>query len=264
MSLGAGQPPDEGGTSRTVRNTLAAGTGFGILLSPLALLSTTVIVIIFGGLGVILAPLIALILLFSGGGDSGGDPNAVMSSFQGDGKGELDSETVPSDLEDTINEAGGLCDPVGPVVIAAQIERESGWNASLTGLNGEQGLSQLPPDVFKQYGKDEDDNGSTSALDPKDSIMAQGRFMCDLADQAQKLIDSGAATGKVLDLALAGYDEGMDTVRAARGVPQTNEGQGYVLGVRALFAKYDGTAPIPFSSPPATPSPSASTPTPES
>jgi len=254
MSLGAGQPPDEGNASKTVRNTLAAGTGCGCLLAPMALLGTVVTVIIIGGLGVILFPLIILILLFSGGGGGGaGDADAVISSFQGDGKGELDAETVPSDLVETLNKAGELCVEIGPVVLAAQIERESNWNASLVGPAGEEGLSQLPPDIFQKYGEDEDGNDRTSALDPKDSIMAQGRFMCDLADQAQQLIDSGEATGSVLDLTLVGYDEGMDAVRTAHGVPKTNEGQGYVLGVRALFAKYDGTSPIPFSSPPATP-----------
>ncbi|MFJ6086471.1 transglycosylase SLT domain-containing protein [Streptomyces sp. NPDC092369] len=270
MSLAGGQSPDEGNTSKTARNVLAAGTGCGCLLSPLALLGTVVVVIIIGGFGVILAPLIALILLFTGGGGGGdaGDADAVISSFQGDGKGELDEQTVPSELVETLNKAGELCVEIGPVVLAAQIERESDWNAALVGPAGEQGLAQLPPDIFQKYGEDEDGNDKTSALDPEDSIMAQGRFLCDLAHQAQQLIDSGEATGSVLDLTLVGYDEGLDAVRAAHGVPKTNEGQGYVLGVRALFAKYDGTAPIPFSSPPATPgatpSPSPSLPPPPS
>ncbi|CAL9615256.1 lytic transglycosylase domain-containing protein [Streptomyces sp. NPDC057794] len=257
MSAGTGDS-GEGGTSTAVRNTIAAGTGCGCLLSPLALLGALVVIIIIGGFGVLLAPLIALILLFSGGGGGGSagadDADEVIAVFNGDGGGELDRSTVPEDLADPIEEAGDLCEEIGPVVIAAQIERESGFNAELVGENGEKGISQLPPAVFEKYGEDDDDNDETSALDAEDSIMAQGRYLCDLADEARRMIDANEATGSVLDLTLAGYHVGMDAVRAAKGVPQTNEAQGYVLAIRAQFAKYAGVAaPPPGSTPGVTP-----------
>ncbi|MFJ7133927.1 transglycosylase SLT domain-containing protein [Streptomyces fungicidicus] len=273
MSAGTGES-GEGGNSTAVRNTIAAGTGCGCLLSPLALLGALVVIIIIGGFGVLLAPLIALILLFSGGGgDSAGpeDADEVIAIFNGDGGGELDTSTVPEDLAEPIEEAGELCDAVGPIVIAAQIERESNFNETLVGENGEEGISQLPPEIFDKYGEDDDDNDKTSALDAEDSIMAQGRYMCDLAEEAQQMIDANEATGSVLDLALAGYHVGMDAVRAAEGVPQTNEAQGYVLAIRAQFAKYEGVAaPPPGATPGVTPgmgpdptaSPSGGSPTP--
>ncbi|WP_045296270.1 MULTISPECIES: lytic transglycosylase domain-containing protein [Streptomyces] len=259
MSAGTGES-GEGGTSTAVRNTIAAGTGCGCLLSPLALLGALVVIIIIGGFGVLLAPLIALILLFSGGGGGGDgsagadDADEVIAVFNGDGKGELDTSTVPEDLADPIEEAGGLCEEIGPVVIASQIERESGFNAELVGENGETGISQLPPAVFEKYGEDDDDNDETSALDAEDSIMAQGRYLCDLAEEARRMIEANEATGSVLDLALAGYHVGTDAVRAAKGVPQTNEAQGYVLAIRAQFAKYAGVAaPPPGATPGVTP-----------
>ncbi|MEU1319002.1 transglycosylase SLT domain-containing protein [Streptomyces tibetensis] len=256
MSAGTGES-GEGGTSTAVRNTIAAGTGCGCLLSPLALLGTLVVIIIIGGFGVLLAPLIALILLFSGGGDGSAgadDADEVIAVFNGDGGGELDTSTVPEDLVEPIEQAGDLCGAVGPVVIASQIERESGFNRELVGENGEEGISQLPPAVFEKYGEDDDGNDETSAFDAEDSIMAQGRHLCDLAGQAQRMIDANEATGSVLDLALAGYHVGMDAVRAAKGVPQTNEAQGYVLAVRAQFAKYAGVAaPPPGATPGVTP-----------
>ncbi|MFE9025025.1 transglycosylase SLT domain-containing protein [Streptomyces iakyrus] len=257
MSAGTGEG-GEGGTSTAVRNTIAAGTGCGCLLSPLALLGTLVVIIIIGGFGVLLAPLIALILLFSGGGGDGSagadDADEVIAVFNGDGDGELDTSTVPEDLVDPIEQAGDLCGAIGPVVIASQIERESGFNRELVGENGEEGISQLPPAVFDKYGEDDDDNDETSAFDAEDSIMAQGRQLCDLAGEAQRMIDANEATGSVLDLALAGYHVGMDAVRAAKGVPQTNEAQGYVLAVRAQFAKYAGVAaPPPGATPGVTP-----------
>ncbi|MGW1722196.1 lytic transglycosylase domain-containing protein [Streptomyces sp. NPDC002306] len=248
---------DEEGGSNAVRNTAIAAGGAGCLLFPLGLAGGTVIVIVFCGFGVLLAPLIAIYLLFhsifggGGGGDIPGpsDASSVLAVFQGDGQGDLDTSTVPENLVDPIQKAGAICSAIGPIVIASQIERASGFNASLVGPDGRQGISQLPPAVFTQYGKDDDGNGKTSALDAKDSIMAQGRYICDLAGQAQKMIDANEATGSVLDLALAGYDVGMDAVRAAKGVPKTAEAQGYVAAVRAQFAKYAGVAAIPSGTP---------------
>jgi hypothetical protein len=244
---------EEEGGSKAVRNTVVAVGGAGCLLFPATLAGGAVVIIIFCGLGVLLAPLIAIYLLFhlifGGGGGNDvpgpGDASAVIAVFQGDGRGDLDTSTVPKDLVDPIQEAGKLCSDIGPIVIASQIEKSSDFNASLVGPDGKQGISQLPPDIFTKYGKDDDDNGKTSALDAEDSIMAQGHYMCDLADQARKMIAANEAAGSVLDLALAGYDVGMDAVRAAKGVPQTNEAQGYVAAVRAQFAKYSGLAAIP-------------------
>ncbi|WP_369186660.1 transglycosylase SLT domain-containing protein [Streptomyces sp. R08] len=266
--MGAGtEEGGEGGGSTAVRNGIVGAGACGCLILPLGMAGTLVIVIIYGGFGVLLAPLIALILLFHGGGGSDSanqdTANQTLAILQGDGKGELDTSMVPADLVDPIQKAGALCDAIGPIVIASQLEKESGFNANLVGPDGEQGLSQLPPDLFKQYGKDDDGNGKVSALDAADSVMAQGRYMCDLAGQGQQLIDSGGVqqttdangtANSVLDLALAGYDVGMDAVRTAKGVPQTNEAQGYVLAVRAQFAKYQGIdAPPPGATPGVTP-----------
>ncbi|MFI1169404.1 lytic transglycosylase domain-containing protein [Streptomyces sp. NPDC020801] len=241
------------GSSAAVRNAVAAGTGCGCLLSPVVLTGAVIIVVVIGGLGVLLAPLVALILFFGGGGGDSDVPaltDRVITTLQGDGSGKLDTSTVPHDLVKPIQDAGGLCGAIGPIVIASQIEKESAFKASLAGPHGERGLSQLPPGIFTRYGKDDDHNGKVSALDAADSIMAQGRYMCDLADRAQRMIDDGevvptGTTNSVLDLALAGYHVGMDAVRTAKGVPNTNEAQGYVLAVRAQFAKYAGIAAPP-------------------
>ncbi|RMB84622.1 lytic transglycosylase domain-containing protein [Streptomyces shenzhenensis] len=252
----------ESGVAKTVRNTGVAVLGFGCLLLPVVLVGGAVVVIIFGGLGVLLAPLIALILLFGGGGGSHSDAdneataNEVVAIMQGDGKDPLDESTVPEDLVQPIEDAGKECETIGPVVIVSQIEFASGYNSKMVGPDGEKGISQLPPAVFEKYGKDDDDNGKVSAEDDVDSIRAQGRFMCDLADEAQNALDTAKVKGNVLDLTLAAYKVGMDAVLAAKGVPQTNEALGYVAAVRAQFAKYAGVAaPPPGATPGVTPTP---------
>lgn len=265
-----GAESGEGGDA--VRNSLLAIGGCGCVGLPLLLVGGSVITIIFGGLGVLLAPLIALILLFTGGGGGGGSDNysesdaeQVQAVFEGDGKGELAEDTVPADLYEDIKDAGAICPEIGPIVIASQLEKESNFDATKVGKDGKLGLSQLTPDVFNKYGKDDDDNGKTSALDAKDSIMAQGRYLCDLAGQARTALLNGevnatntdqSTDSAVLDIALAAYDVGMDTVRAAKGVPQNAEAQGYVLAIRAQFSKYSGMyTPPPGTTPGTTPSP---------
>lgn len=128
------------------------------------------------------------------------------------------------------------------MVIAAQIEHESSFNKDMRGNNGEEGISQLPPDKFKEFGEDKDDNDETRATDAEDSIMAQGKYLCSLAEKVKPIVDSGQAPEDqgVLDLALAAYDVGLDAVQKAKGVPETSSAQSYVLGVRSLFPRFEG------------------------
>ncbi|GAA2695605.1 hypothetical protein GCM10010310_57380 [Streptomyces violaceolatus] len=253
MSAGSDGSGD-GGASTALRNTAMAGAGLGCLMSPLVLSGAAVIVVIFGGLGILLAPLIALYLLFtSGGGGSEvteGDATTALMIVQGDGKVDFDETTVPDDLVDPIEEAGQQCGAITAVVIASQIQAESAFDASKVGPGGRLGISQLPPKVFKQYGKDDDDNGEINARDAADSILAQGRYLCALSDQVDEALDSEAVLGDHLNLVLAAYRVGMDAVIAAKGVPAGNDIQQYILDIRSRFPVYAGIgAPPPTASP---------------
>ncbi|WP_033286471.1 lytic transglycosylase domain-containing protein [Streptomyces sp. NRRL F-525] len=272
--MGAGESEDGAGSKAVMYGVAGAGVG-GCVMIPLAVAGAVPLIIVFGGLGVLLAPLIALILFFGGGGGSADDysgdndtANQTIVILQGDGKGELDTATVPADLVDPIQKAGEQCEAIGPIVIASQLEKASGFNSTLVGPHGETGISQLTPDIFAKYGKDDDGNGKTQATDNKDSVMALGRYMCDLAGQGQTLLDNGTVvkttdkdgntTNSVLDLALAGYAIGMDAVKAAKGVPQSNDALSYVLAIRAQFAKYQGVgAPPDGATPGVTPTDTA-------
>ncbi|GAA2607807.1 transglycosylase SLT domain-containing protein [Streptomyces axinellae] len=227
----------------------AVATGCGCMMAPLAVGGLGVVVVIFGGLGVLFAPIIALILFFGGGGsgsDSGHeiDTDKVSNSVQGDGKGELNEKTVPTDLADTIKDAGSVCDAIGPVVIAAQIEHASSFNKDMLGSDGKKGISQLPPDKFDEFGEDKDDNDKTRATDPEDSIMAQGKYLCSLVDKVTPIVDASDTPKdkkpeKVLDLALAAYDVGFEKVEKAKDIPD-GEAASYVFSVRSLFPRFEG------------------------
>jgi hypothetical protein len=211
---------------------------------PILLVIGSAAIIVLGGFGVILAPLIALILFFTGGGSpptpQQSDIDAVTQAFQGAGDTPLDPNSVTEDLVQPIEDGGSICKTVTPVIIAAQIEVASDFQADLTGPDGAQGISQLPAAIFQQFGKDDDKNGKTSPFDVEDSIMAQGRYMCSLSDGVNKLIGDNEVIGNPLDLTLAAYKEGLAAVTTAKGIPVDNEAQGYVVNIRALFAKYEG------------------------
>ncbi|MEU9222155.1 transglycosylase SLT domain-containing protein [Streptomyces sp. NPDC048376] len=225
---------------------LSGGT-VGCLLSPLIILLLIAATLIVCAIGFFFWPLVLLCDIFNFCGTDHGGSGArdeVSMVMNGDGREELYSTSVPSDLATTIREAGAECTQIGPVVIAAQIQLESGWNRTLVGDDGEEGISQLPPDKFEEFGEDEDDNDKTSAMDPEDSIMAQGRYMCSLSKDVGTQLDAGAIEGDPLDLTLAAYNIGFETIEQAGGLPEGTEGasaKGYVTAIRASFPYYAGT-----------------------
>ncbi|MGW5333117.1 lytic transglycosylase domain-containing protein [Streptomyces bauhiniae] len=273
-----------GGTKTAAVAMLTAG-GCGCLSAPLGLGIVAGAVLIMGGLAVLLLPLVVIFMIFHGisvaglgkAGSFNDDLTAVEQRCEnaerarlendqqsanraaeiitGDGRGELELSppdsaapsdvvnqpcTVPEDLYQSIQDAGQVCDVIGPVTIAAQIQYESGFDAGFVGPGGVKGLSQVPTDVFTRLkGEDAD------PLDPKESISAQGSYLCELADQVNGLLDRKEITGNTLDLVLTAYDSGIDAVRRAKGVPATSRAQKYIVGVRTWFAPMEGVGPPP-------------------
>ncbi|MET8948217.1 lytic transglycosylase domain-containing protein [Streptomyces sp. NPDC004542] len=238
------------GTGTAVKAGAAVG-GLGCPLSPVAMTVAISSVFVTGGPGALFAPLIALILFFTGGGGGGDagerpDPERIAEIVPGDGNGEFGPTSVPEGMAGPVTESGALCADIGPVVIVARIDQESGFPTGRTGPEGEQGVSRLPPGVFARLGKD-DDNGETAALDAADSITAQGRFMCEPAEQVRPQV-SPEPPSDVVSLTPAAYDFGPQSVLEAGRVPWTSASQQYVMAIRAKFAIYEGAVP---ASPPA-------------
>lgn len=80
--------------------------------------------------------------------------------------------------------------------IAAQLDIESGFDASANGPAGQAGAAQLLPAAAAHL-RDEDGNGEASPLDPGDAVYALARLDCEIADQL-------AAAGKPTDAATVG------------------------------------------------------------
>jgi len=139
--------------------------------------------------------------------------------------------------------AGQLCANLGitPVLLAAQGYQESGFNPNAVSDTGAEGISQFEPGTWPLWGKNDDGTGDVSPFNPFDAIMAQGRFMCALATDAQ---NSHLATASVTVpmLALAGYNAGWGAVVLYGGIPPFSQTQDYVSIIIKLAAEYAAQA----------------------
>jgi len=272
-ALGAKKGTGEGPNTALV---VGGGVGGGALLG--CLLPLLALILVFGGILMLLfnTVLLPVKLMCQAGAcpdlsvltDKKSDADQISEVFAGDGRGDLNDKSVPPEYLDAIEKAGKECPRIGPIVIAAQIAQESGFKEDLVGSDGAEGISQLPPGKFKEFGEDDDDNGESSALDPEDSIMAQGRYMCSLAEDIDKLIANNqvakADDSKRLDMTLAAYHLGLKAVEKAKGTPGTEEAKIYVTAVRSSFSLYAGVVKAPEGESYPTPSPLPPSPSSES
>lgn len=156
----------------------------------------------------------------------------------------LNESAVPKEYVQWVLKAGNLCPTtVGPAVIAAQIEVESHWNPNAESHDPQgrvlaRGIAQFLDGTWPTWAKDDDGTGQVSPYNPRDAIMAQGRYMCALAAQMQGALDRHQVQGDVLDLALAAYNAGAQAVIDAGGIPHNGQTEFYVPQIRNLLAKY--------------------------
>ena len=143
---------------------------------------------------------------------------------------------VPQQYRPWITKAGSQCSQITSAVIAAQLYQESGFNPAAVSPTGARGIAQFEPESFARSGRDETGRGVASPDDPADAIMAQGRYMCALARQAQH----SGLPGDPVALALAGYNAGWGAVEKYRGIPPYPETRHYVRCILALAQHKSG------------------------
>lgn len=156
---------------------------------------------------------------------------------------------VPKKYVAYVEQAGSMCSPVPPPVIAAQIDAESSWNPNSNSQYAE-GIAQFTPATWKQWGKDYNHDGKANVWDPADAIPSQGAYMCELAKEVKASQKTKQIThGTVLDNALAAYNAGLAPVLHTMGVPTgISETDAYYTKIEQLISKYSGST-VPASGP---------------
>uniref|UniRef100_UPI003F49AC1A C40 family peptidase n=1 Tax=unclassified Streptomyces TaxID=2593676 RepID=UPI003F49AC1A len=147
---------------------------------------------------------------------------------------------VPEEYRPWLMKAGALCPESSPALLAAQIWAESGFNAQARSPVGALGPAQFMPGTWATWGRDDDTSGTTSPFDVGDAVMAQGRFMCSLLDQAKR----SHYPGGTQMLALAGYNAGWGAVEKYHGLPPYKETADYVAKILAKAKEWESAPAI--------------------
>lgn len=169
---------------------------------------------------------------------------ASVAGVSSSSSSSLNTSAVPAEYVDVVIRAGSICSEITPSLIAAQIERESGWRKDALSEASAQGIAQFLPSTWSESGKDGDGDGVADINNPFDQIISQGHYMCAKIAEVKQYLDNGSASGDVISLALAAYNAGSGKVLEFHGVPPFEETQEYIRDIKQWAAtKYAIVAP---------------------
>ncbi|MCC3771811.1 bifunctional lytic transglycosylase/C40 family peptidase [Streptomyces sp. UNOC14_S4] len=180
----------------------------------------------------------------------------LIASFGGDGKGgasfsvgglKVGNGGVPAQYAPMIEKASQQCG-LPAAVLASQINAESSFkpDAQSKDSNGNpiaSGIAQFIPSTWEAMAVDGNGDGKKDVWDPADAIATQGKYMCELLEDAKKHPEY---SGSPIELALAGYNAGWGAVEHYRGVPPPGFAGGqtydYVKSIMADVPKFTDTS----------------------
>ncbi len=131
---------------------------------------------------------------------------------------------------------------VSAAQLAAQARAESGFDADAVSPAGAEGLMQIVPGTFADFGRDADGDGRADPFDPADSVHTAAAYLTWLGER----LDLPVGDERVI----AAYNAGPGAVADAGGVPDFEETRtyvervtGWVPGYRWLDEPAGGTDP---------------------
>jgi soluble lytic murein transglycosylase-like protein len=152
---------------------------------------------------------------------------------------------VPAQYKSYFEVAAKRCPGVlTPQMLAGVAYVESRFESDAESGNGAQGLMQILPSVFKQYGVDANGDGKRDTFTPADSVATSAVYFCVLSRLVKPF------GGDQVALLLASYNAGIGAVTKYHGVPPFDETRDYITQVKLWTSR--------FAEQLASPSPSAS------
>jgi hypothetical protein len=153
---------------------------------------------------------------------------------------------VPAQYKSYFTVASRRCPGVlTPPGMAAMAYVESRFDPEAQSGNGAEGLMQILPSVFRQYGVDADGDGKRNIFSAADSVATSAVYTCVLS----KLVRS--VPGDQVALRLAAYNAGIGAVHKYNGVPPFAETQDYIAQVKLWTTRFapQFASPTPSHSP---------------
>ncbi len=109
-----------------------------------------------------------------------------------------------------------------PQSLAGQAYVESHFNPNAKSAAGAEGMMQITPEVWRNYGTDANGDGVANPFSAADSVATAAKYDC--------VLDAGVSSipGNQTELRLAAYNAGLGAVQKYRGVPPYAETKNYV------------------------------------
>jgi soluble lytic murein transglycosylase-like protein len=140
---------------------------------------------------------------------------------------------VPAQYKSYFTVAAKRCPGVlTPQMLAGVAYVESRFQSDAESGNDAEGLMQILPSVFRQYGVDANGDGKKDIFTPADSVATSAVYFCVLSRLVKRFGGDQAA------LLLASYNAGIGAVTKYGGVPPFAETQDYVTQVKLWSARF--------------------------
>jgi soluble lytic murein transglycosylase-like protein len=182
-------------------------------------------------LGVLLPALALLMALVVAGCSSGSETPAQVVQ-------------VPAQYKSYFEVAAKRCPGVlTPQMLAGVAYVESRFQSDAESGNDAQGLMQILPSVFRQYGIDANGDGKKDIFTPADSVATSAVYFCFLSKLVKRF------SGDQVALLLASYNAGIGAVTKYNGVPPFNETRDYIDQVKLWTSRFAPQFAIPSPTP---------------
>jgi soluble lytic murein transglycosylase-like protein len=140
---------------------------------------------------------------------------------------------VPAQYKAYFEVAAKRCPGVlTPQMLAGVAYVESRFQSDAESGNGAQGLMQILPSVFRQYGVDANGDGKRDVFTPADSVATSAIYYCVLSRLVKRF------SGDQTSLLLASYNAGIGAVTKYNGVPPFAETRDYITQVKLWTSRF--------------------------